>query len=55
MRSAADLDDVRVAGDEPNHVERHGEQVGDDLRERRLVPLARGVRAGDDLDLAAPA
>ena len=64
QRLAADHERARAVGVEPavrdlgvavqhlDVLERHAEPVGDDLAERRLVALAVGARAGDDLDLA---
>ena len=45
-------DDLGVAVEDLDVLERHAEAVGDDLAERRLVALAVRARAGDHLDLA---
>ena len=44
--------DLGVAVQDLDVLERHAELVGDDLAERRLVPLPVRGGAGDDLDLA---
>ena len=50
MRAAADPHHVGVAEDDLHALDRHAQQVGDDLREARLVALAARLRADDDVD-----
>ena len=52
MRAAAEADPVGVAGDEIDRRDRHAEQGRDDLGKARLVTLAVGLGADDDLDPA---
>ena len=53
MRAAAFLDDVGVALDDIDVVERHAEPLGHALREGGLVALPARQRADHDVDLAA--
>ena len=52
MRAAADLHHVGVAEDDLHRFDRHVQEVGDDLREARLVALAARLRADHDVDTA---
>ena len=52
MRAAADADDVGVAHDDVDGLDRHREQIGRHLREARLVALAARLRADHDVDAA---
>ena len=45
--AAAGRDQVGVALAQPDQLVRHAEPVSEDLRKRRLVALADGLRAGD--------
>ena len=51
MRPATDLDDIGIAGDQPNGLIGRFEQIGDDLAEAGLVALAGRQRADDDVDM----
>ena len=53
-RAAAGLHPIGVAGDEPDLLGIDAEPFADDLREARLVPLARRHRAEHQLDRARP-
>src|ERR1700739_197779 len=50
MGAAADRDPIGVAGDEAGRLERHAEPFADELGEARLVALALGGDADDELD-----
>ena len=52
MRAAAGADDVGVADDDVDGLERHRDQVGDHLGEAGLVALAARLGADDDIDTA---
>ena len=55
VRAAADADDVGVADDDVDRLDRHRDQVGDHLREARLVALAARLRADHHVDAAVRA
>ena len=52
MRAAADADDVGVADDDVDGLDRQVQQVGDHLREAGLVALAARLRADHHVDAA---
>ena len=50
MRAAPDRDPIGIAGDQPDTVEGHAEELGHQLSETGFVTLALGCGAENDLD-----
>src|SRR5262245_5854278 len=50
MGAAASTDDVGIAGEDVDVLDRQAEQIGDNLRETSFVPLAAGLSADNNVD-----